>query len=194
MTYLNTITNHIETKIKIMPKKRVRGVFLEVLPSSKKHNQWEEFYLETKSEKYEIPHTNKLNKLKFEYLQMLNDEVFFKKLNELAQKEAEIIQQHCIINPHITLGLHNNERNGKITTYVIARAPFFVNNQDRREIKISLNKLSEYKGRTITDLKYDEKFMTHVKTKMKNAMMEEMEKIFTKKFPEQIEIENNQGY
>lgn len=163
-----------------MPKKRIRGVFLEILPSSKKYTQWEEFYLDTKSEINDISFTSELSKLKQEYLGMLNDDAFLNKLNELAQKEAQIIQHHCIINPHITLSLYNNERNGKITQHIIARAPFFVNKQIRREMRIYLNKLSYYKGKTIVDLKYDDKFMAEVKTKMKKAMMDEMETLLVK--------------
>ncbi len=181
-----------------MPKKRVNGVFLEILPTTKKYSAWEEFYLHTKSEKNDATYTNKLNTLKQEYLEMINDEPFINKLKEIAQKEIEIIQHHCIINPHLIVGLFNQYRNGESTSYVIVRAPFYSTKQDRREIRVYMKKLSDYNGKTIEDLKKDTDFMDEAKRLVKKAMMEEMENIIIlntiRKLPQHLKLENNQGY
>lgn len=157
--------------------KNVNGAFLELLPTTKKPSAWEIF--QTKTESKDSYQQYELNKLKEEYDELLNDEPFLNKLKLLAEKEIEIIQHHCIQNLQIIIGEFNQQRNGGITPYIIARAPFYVNNQDRREMRIYLDKLEE--GKTIEDLRNDETFVNNAKIKMRKAMMEEMQNIIALK-------------
>lgn len=176
--------------------KNINGVFLELFPTTKKPFAWEIF--QTKTESKDTYQSKELNKLKEEYDELLNDEPFLNKLKLLAEKEIEIIQHHCLQNLQVIIGEFIQQRNGGIVSYIIARAPFYVNKQDRREMRVYIDKLEE--GKTIEELRNDEAFMNMAKIKMKKAMLEEMENIIIlntiKKFPEEMEPEfkNSNNY
>lgn len=159
-----------------MADKRVRGVFLELLPTNETRAAWETFILDIEGddEDSRLKKNKEIAALKKEYNKLIEDNDFLDKLHELAEVEKKLIQQHCYIEPDITIGYLKQKRNNETVTYILGRSPFYTPDVKRREMRIYLGRLDDFDNKSIDELKKEKPFMENAKIQIIKAMKEEL--------------------
>ncbi len=147
------------------PKKRTRGVFHELLPTTEKRAAWESFALEFPSS------DDKLKQLLHDYYTLSNDSTFLDYIRKLSALEYKIIQYYCMNDPEITLSPLRQHRGGTEVEYVVARAPFIEQGKVRPEIRVYVGRADELK-QTINELYKNKTFMKMAKQKVVEAMQQ----------------------
>lgn len=147
-------------------KKRVRGVFKELLAIRNKKSEWDVFIDAVKSE------DKKVKALIEEYKKLIQDTDFMNKLLELSRLERLIMQHNCMKSPEIKYNTLP-PRGDDDTEYIIARAAFVNKNWDRQEVRVYLGKL-DWKEHTLDELIQNAEFARNAEKAIVNAMKELM--------------------
>jgi hypothetical protein len=154
-----------------MSKPKTKGVFYEIIPSSKRRAGWETFCIEFQY----IGSDGFFNKIQDNYQNLFNDKNFLALIKKAALYEFALIQAKCFEKLSITYGLVKQYRGGAEVEYVIARNPFIYRDKERQELRVYLGRTDEL-GQPLEKLVYSPKFVQMAVKKVREAMAEEIAK------------------
>lgn len=99
---------------------------------------------------------------KLEYEKIINGTEFQKLFNKLIDLETEIIQERCVSNMNIKLGLTTRKlKSGEVVEYVIGRIPYYRPDYVRHQITVYVGTTKEL-GNDLKKLKTNKEFMDKV--------------------------------
>lgn len=167
-----------------MKKNQLKGIFTELNETSTRKSAFTVF-IETEdisndvtSENSPIGHTRKkvfaeLQKLKAEYVNLIEDYKVKQLFARLERLETAIVQHRSILATEVKLTLLNQKRGGSETSYVVARAPFYNPNNVKAEIRAYLGKAEDL-GNDLVKLSNDPAFMKMAESEIVSSMEEYM--------------------
>jgi hypothetical protein len=98
-----------------------------------------------------------------EYEKIVNSTDFQNLFNKLVDLETEIIQERCISNMNIKLGITKRTlKSGEVVGYVIGRIPYYRPDYVRHQLTVYVGSTEEL-GNDLDKLKTDKDFMDKVK-------------------------------
>lgn len=171
-------------KEQTMKKNQLKGIFTELIETSTRKSAFTSF-IETEDissdvtlEKSEIGHTRKkifeeLQKLKADYVAIIEDSKTKQIFARLARLETAIVQHRSMLDTEVKLTLLNQKRGGSETSYVVARAPFYNPNNVKAEIRTYLGKAEDL-GSDLVLLSNDKEFMKSAELELVSSMKEYM--------------------
>ena len=167
-----------------MKKNQLKGIFTELIETSTRKSAFTSF-IETEDissdvtlEKSEIGLKRKrifeeLQKLKADYVNIIEDYKTLQIFARLARLETAIVQHRSMLDTEVKLTLLNQKRGGSETSYVVARASFYNPNNVKAEIRAYLGK-SEDLGNDLVKLSNDLEFMKMAELALVSSMEEYM--------------------
>jgi hypothetical protein len=167
-----------------MKKNQLKGIFTNLIETSTRKSAFTTF-IETEDisgdvtlEKSEIGLKRKrifeeLQKLKADYVSIIEDPKTLQIFARLARLETAIVQHRSMLDTEVKLTLLNQKRGGSETSYVVARASFYNPNNVKAEIRAYLGK-SEDLGTDLVKLSNDLGFMKMAELALVSSMEEYM--------------------
>ena len=167
-----------------MKKNQLKGIFTELIETSTRKSAFTSF-IETEDissdvtlEKSEIGHARKiifeeLQKLKADYVAIIEDSKTKQIFARLARLETAIVQHRSMLDTEVKLTLLNQKRGGSETSYVVARAPFYNPNNVMAEIRAYVG-TAEDLGSDLLKLSNDPEFMKTAELALVKSMKEYM--------------------
>lgn len=167
-----------------MKKNQIKGIFTELIETSTRKSAFTTF-IKTEDissnvtlEKSEIGFKRKrifeeLQKLKADYVNIIEDTKTKQIFARLARLETAIVQYRSMLDTPVKLTLLNQKRGGSETSYVVARAPFFNPNNVKAEIRAYLGKAEDL-GNDLVKLSNDPEFMRMAELALVSSMEEYM--------------------
>ncbi len=167
-----------------MKKNQLKGIFTELIETSTRKSAFTSF-IETEDissdvtlEKSEIGLKRKrifeeLQKLKADYVNIIEDYKTLQIFARLARLETAIVQHRSMLDTEVKLTLLNQKRGGSETSYVVARASFYNPNNVKAEIRAYLGK-SEDLGNDLVELSNDPEFMKMAELALVSSMEKDM--------------------
>jgi hypothetical protein len=165
-----------------MKKNQLKGIFTELIETSTRKSaftsfvQTEDISSDVTLEKSEIGLKRKrifdeLQKLKADYVDIIEDHKTLQIFARLARLETAIVQHRSMLDTEVKLTLLNQKRGGSETSYVVARAPFFNPNNVKAEIRAYLGKAEDL-GTDLEKLSNDPEFMKMAELALVSSMEE----------------------
>jgi hypothetical protein len=167
-----------------MKNNQIKGIFTELVETLTRKSAFTTF-IENEEisdvvtlENSEIGHTRKrvfaeLQKLKSEYVDLVEDHNVKQIFARLARLETAIVQHRSVLATDVKLTLLNQKRGGSETSYVVARAPFYNPNNVKAEIRAYLGKAEDL-GSDLVKLSNDPEFMRMAELELVSSMEELM--------------------
>ena len=167
-----------------MKNNQIKGIFTELIETLTRKSVFttfienEEISDDVTLENSEIGHIRKkvfaeLQKLKAEYLDIVEDHKVKQIFARLARLETAIVQHRSVLATDVKLTLLNQKRGGSETSYVVARAPFYNPNNVKAEIRAYLGKAEDL-GTDLVKLTNDPEFMKMAELSLVSSMAEYM--------------------
>lgn len=165
-----------------MKKNQLKGIFTELIETATRKSAFTSF-IETEDissdvtlEKSEIGLKRKkifeeLQKLKADYVAIIEDSKTKQIFARLARLETAIVQHRSMLDTEVKLTLLNQKRGGSETSYVVARAPFYNPNNVKAEIRAYLGKAEDL-GSDLVKLANDPEFMKMAELALVKSMTE----------------------
>lgn len=162
-----------------MKTKRTRGVFADIVPNATRRAAWDtllsmisEHGLDAKIIKAQVKEVKEFRKLMAQYKGYVDTAEAQGVIQKLSKMESRMLQLHCLFDFRLSYGTLTQTKNGEQSVSVIARAPFHLPDQKRQELRIYLGRLSDYKGKSLEQLKKDQKFIKEAEGKMLKLMLD----------------------
>jgi hypothetical protein len=167
-----------------MKNNQIKGIFTELIETLTRKSVFttfienEEISDDVTMENSEIGHIRKkvfdeLQKLKDEYLDIVEDHKVKQIFARLARLETAIVQHRSVLATDVKLTLLDQQRGGSETSYVVARAPFYNPNNVKAEIRAYLGKAEDL-GSDLVKLSNDSEFMKMAELSLVSSMAEYM--------------------
>jgi hypothetical protein len=167
-----------------MKRNQLKGIFTELIETSTRKSaftsfiQTEDISSDVTLEKSEIGLKRKrifeeLQKLKADYVDIIEDPKTLQIFARLARLETAIVQHRSMLDTEVKLTLLNQKRGGSETSYIVARAPFFNPNNVKAEIRAYLGKAEDL-GTDLVKLSNDLEFMKMAEFALVSSMEEYM--------------------
>ncbi len=167
-----------------MKKNQLKGIFTELVETSTRKSAFttfienEDISIDVTLEKTEIGLKRKkifeeLQKLKADYVDIIEDLRSIQIFARLARLETAIVQHRSMLDTEVKLTLLNQKRGGSETSYVVARAPFYNPNNVKAEIRAYLGKAEDL-GNDLVKLSNDPEFMKMAELELVSSMEEYM--------------------
>lgn len=167
-----------------MKKNQIKGIFTQLNETSTRKSVFstfienEEIPVDVTLENSPIGNTRKrvfaeLQKLKAEYVDLIEDYKVKQLFARLERLETAIVQHRSVLATEVKLTLLNQKRGGSETSYVVARAPFYNPNNVKAEIRAYLGKAEDL-GNDLVKLSNDPAFMKMAESEIVSSMEEYM--------------------
>ena len=167
-----------------MKKNQLKGIFTELVETSTRKSAFttfienEDISIDVTMEKTEIGLKRKkifeeLQKLKADYVDIIEDYRTKQIFGRLARLETAIVQHRSMLDTEVKLTLLNQKRGGSETSYVVARAPFYNPNNVKAEIRTYMGKAEDL-GSDLLLLSNDKEFMKSAELELVSSMKEYM--------------------
>lgn len=163
-----------------MKKNQLKGIFTELNETSTRKSAFtafietEDISIDVTLEKSEIGLRRKqifeeLQKLKADYVKIIDDYKVKQIFARLARLETAIVQHRSMLDTEVKLTLLNQKRGRSETSYVVARAPFYNPNNVKAEIRAYIGKAEDI-GIDLVKLSNDPEFMKMAELALVSAM------------------------
>lgn len=169
-------------QINKMLRGQLKGIFTELVYTKKGGNKFLQFLKRGKIKLSSLKDNSNLGKLRRElnglliescgeYEKLINDNQTQLLFNKLAELETRIIQLRCVVDTkEIKFSRGFQKKGVSETEFLIARAPFYIPNQVRSEIRVYIGKIHEL-GDVKKKLK-DADFLNEVEEIVVEAMID----------------------
>ena len=172
-----------------MKQRKIKGVINEILKSKDKRSSFEIFLNEEVS-LANLNHSNPVDESMVirksvykkylvaieAYKSILKDPANIALFNKMKNLETYISNSRSIIDTNIKLSEVNQNRGKSDISYIVARAPFYIPDNLKAEIRVYLGKKEEI-GKEVDKLSKDQKFLDHAEVQIVHAMKEILDQI-----------------